>query len=373
MELTVLKNNIVKLKSEEVYKSLEKWSFLNKKEIKELQDDIRSKSKMSKRTLAVEIAAVCNDKDGLTMDKVGELELICLQMHSTKRQWSAYHLSEKQGSASVTDSIKSPSKLRLQLIKQIKNYFHKGCSVSVVLHEGLLWGRLYLPLPKKKSYQPTRCLYFIYYPHSPIIILSGMKVGFAEYISQCFVVAFGYKELTELSLTGHHYPSLAELAMDKFSEGGYTKYQQTHRLGGPLSDITSRKRKAPAMFEHENIIDTNRGEKRRRLEILDENFSENVQPTLEKLEYRVELPYRCKEVAPDLKNDGNLFHSRVRFRGTSVLEGLRNLAAASYATVPLPKHLTCVPSRARNTFLLGKQPKTVTSSQNETQNQSRQK
>jgi hypothetical protein len=29
------------------------------------------------------------------------------------------------GSASVTDSIKSPSKLRLQLIKQIKNYFHK--------------------------------------------------------------------------------------------------------------------------------------------------------------------------------------------------------------------------------------------------------
>ena len=76
---------------------------------------------------------------------------------------------------------------------------------------------------------------------------------------------------------------------------------------------------------------------------------------------------------PDLKNDGNLFHSRVRFRGTSVLEGLRNLAAASYATVPLPKHLTCIPSRARNTFLLGKAQKTVPSSQNETQNQSRQR
>lgn len=41
------------------------------------------------------------------------------------------------------------------------------------------------------------------------------------------------------------------------------------------------------MLENENIVDTNRGEKRRRLAILDENFSENVQPTLEKVEYRV--------------------------------------------------------------------------------------
>ncbi|XP_045193644.2 uncharacterized protein LOC123549541 [Mercenaria mercenaria] len=199
-----------------------------------------------------------------------------------------------------------------------------------------------------------------------------MKAAFAEFVSQCFVVALGYKQLTELSLTGHHYPSLAELAMDKFSEGGYTKYQQTHRLGGPLSDVTSRKRKAQVVIENDKLTDTNREQKRRRLEILDENFSENVQPTLEKVEYRVELPYRNKEIVPELKNDGNLLHSRVRFRGTSVLEGLRNLAAASYATVPLPKHLTCISSRARNTFLLAKPQKTVnTSSQNVTHNQTK--
>lgn len=35
---------------------------------------------------------------------------------------------------------------------------------------------------------------------------------------QCFIEALGYKQMTELCLTGHHYPSLAELAMDKFCE-----------------------------------------------------------------------------------------------------------------------------------------------------------
>lgn len=79
------------------------------------------------------------------------------------------------------------------------------------------------------------------------------------------------------------------------------------------------------------------------------------------------MPYRNKEIEPELKNDGNLFSSRVRFRGTSVLEGLRNLAAASYATVPLPKHLTCISTRARNTFLLAKSQKNVNASQNVTQ------
>ena len=60
MELNILKSNIVKLKSEEVYKALEKWTFLNKKEIKDMREVLNSKSKMTKRGLTVEIASVCN-------------------------------------------------------------------------------------------------------------------------------------------------------------------------------------------------------------------------------------------------------------------------------------------------------------------------
>ena len=69
---------------------------------------------------------------------------------------------------------------------------------------------------------------------------------------------------------------------------------------------------------------------------------------------QVELPYRGKGIAVELRNQPEVFNSRVRFHGKSVLEGIRNLGTNGFATVPLPKHLTCVPSRARNYFLLAK-------------------
>ena len=69
---------------------------------------------------------------------------------------------------------------------------------------------------------------------------------------------------------------------------------------------------------------------------------------------QVELPYRGKRIAVELRNQPEVFNSRVRFHGKSVLEGIRNLGTNGFATVPLPKHLTCVPSRARNYFLLAK-------------------
>ena len=66
---------------------------------------------------------------------------------------------------------------------------------------------------------------------------------------------------------------------------------------------------------------------------------------------------------PEVQTQEDLFHSRVQFQGKSVLEGIRNLAAAGYATMPLQKHLTCIPSRARNCFLLARKQQTSDASQ----------
>ena len=81
--------------------------------------------------------------------------------------------------------------------------------------------------------------------------------------------------------------------------------------------------------------------------------------------FQVELPYRGQGIACELRNQEELFNSRVRFHGKSVLEGIRNLGATGFATVPLPKHLTCVPSRARNYFLLAKKQQTSHQSNSE--------
>ncbi|KAL4235128.1 hypothetical protein ACF0H5_006766 [Mactra antiquata] len=371
MEYNILRNILVKQKKEEVFQVLRRWNFLNGNELLTLSDEVNARTRsVGKSSLVSCVAECCQDKGGLTMEVVGELDLFCLHMNSTKKVWNVYQLKEKQGSSSSKNVNTLPAKIKTKLMKQMRIYFNKDCCVSLLMLDGLLWGRLYLPVKGRKGYQPTRCLYFIHYPLSPVIIFNGMKVSFGEFISQCLVVALGYKELEDLDLTGHHYPSLAELALNKFSEGGYSKYQQIQSHRGPLNKVTSRKRKAPCFIEDENIIDLNRAEKKRRLDVLEKKFGEYVMPTLEKVEFRVELPYRSKEIVPELSKDGEVFSCKVRFRGTSVLEGFRNLATAGYAKVPLPKHLTCVTTRAKNKFLLmkpqNKENKTQNASQNRT-------
>ncbi|WAR13320.1 hypothetical protein MAR_027500 [Mya arenaria] len=135
-----------------------------------------------------------------------------------------------------------------------------------------------------------------------------LKKQIRLYFNKCLVVTLGFRQITEMSLSGRDYPSLAQLAMNK--------------AGSPsMSACTCLKARCVTS-----------------------------PPGREK----VELPYRSKRVATELQGDGELFHSKVRFQGTSVLEGIRSLAEAGYATVPLPKHLTIIPTRARNSFLLAR-------------------
>ncbi|XP_052817367.1 centromere protein N-like [Mya arenaria] len=349
MELLAIKSIVSKIKGADIFQILDKWKFLKKSEVEDIKSLAKSERK-TKLNIATDIAEFCKNKDGLTMEAVGELELICVQSFPAKKQWCVYHLTEECKKATTTD----PSKFKTKLKKQIRLYFNKEYSVSVLLHHGLLWGCVQMPPPRRRrGYEPRHNLYFIHYPHSPVIIFSGLKAAHENFISQCLVVTLGFRQITEMSLSGRDYPSLAQLAMNKYMQGGFTKYVSMHMSEGPLCDLTSRKRKAVREVD-DGVTDLEAGEKRRRLETLADSFGDNVQPTLERVQFRVELPYRSKRVATELQGDGELFHSKVRFQGTSVLEGIRSLAEAGYATVPLPKHLTIIPTRARNSFLLAR-------------------
>ena len=75
-------------------------------------------------------------------------------------------------------------------MERVKEYFvlFQSCTASVMLHNGLLWGRVYLPSPGQQRYQSNRCLYFIYYPETPVIIMNGMKAAFEVFLSQVFIL-----------------------------------------------------------------------------------------------------------------------------------------------------------------------------------------
>ncbi|KAH3768702.1 uncharacterized protein LOC127845566 [Dreissena polymorpha] len=348
MEVSAIKNILSKLKAGEIFDVIKKWKWLNKSDKDEIA--FLCNSKKTKLALIADLGEFFTNKNGLTLEAVGELELLCLHLLPSKKRWSAFHLSEEFGSRPTT----VPEKFKVKLSKQIRLYFSKNYSVSVLLHQGLLWGRMYFPPKAARSFDTRHSLYFIYYPHSPVIIFSGLKLAHLSFISQCLAVTLGYKQITDMSLSGRCFQSLGELAINKYMQGGYARYVSVCLRDGPLDGQVSRKRKAPSDLQDDRVTDLNQAEKRLRLATLDINFGENIQPTLEKVQFRVELPYRSKTVATELQQDGELFCSRVKFEGTNVLEGLRKLGELGYATVPLPKHLTIIQDRARNNFLLAR-------------------
>merc|ERR1712150_35834 len=107
-----------------------------------------------------------------------------------------------------------------------------------------------------------------------------------------------------------------------------------------------------------HIIDVHEEEKKRRLEVTDETYGTKTLPTLEKLDYKIDTKFHATEWTPGMIGSEELFHCKVRFEGSSTLEGIRNLAEAGYIDQPLKASL-------RNVHRLGKsviklQPKSRT-------------
>ena len=80
----------------------------------------------------------------------------------------------------------------------------------------------------------------------------------------------------------------------------------------------------------------------------------------------METHFRGLRYAPKMAEKPGLFNCSVRFEGTSVINGIRNMAAHGLITMPLKEHVKKVHLKGRNTFLL----RARETSQSRTANQS---
>ena len=67
---------------------------------------------------------------------------------------------------------------------------------------------------------------------------------------------------------------------------------------------------------------------------------------------QLETRFKGTQYAPGMANMEDLFRCRVKFEGSSVLEGLRELGEAGIAEIPMPKHMSKMSSLGRTVILL---------------------
>ncbi len=146
-------------------------------------------------------------------------------------------------------------------------------------------------------------------------------------------------------------------------------------------------------------------EQEQRESMLEAYFGTSVQPTLEKVHYKVfsnfsnqcnsvfvclfvylfedaqmqlvdhcllqlETRFKGNQLVPAMSRKDDLFKCQVRLEGPNVMEGIRELAEVGIAETPMPRHMRNLPSLGRNTVLLrDKRPRheqSVCTSANET-------
>ncbi|XP_064640560.1 centromere protein N-like [Lineus longissimus] len=194
----------------------------------------------------------------------------------------------------------------------------------------------------------------VYYPHTDYVLLTAIKQAHRRAILQALQVAIGCSEVTEMKLSGKSVTSLLQLALNKDSQGSFSKFRLNQVDANPLSVRQRQKRKVPDEDDDAliHITDENIVQKRRRIDILLDVFGPNEQPQLEKVEFRLDTKFRGLKHAPGMRERTDPFRCRVKFEGVSVLKGIREMADRGILDSKMPAHLRNLHSMGKNQITL---------------------
>lgn len=341
MQSLIIKNVVSRTKVVDLKSVLERWGWLEQ-EVEQV--DI----KLTKREIANNLIDICSQKDGISKDVYGELDLICTQEYSTRKQWSVYLMEKNDEHFISSRNLSNPQNLRRKLRNEITLFFDRENSVSVRMLNGVLWIRVFIQSGPANTYRTSDTVYIIYYPRTQYILISKFKKSVQEYLFQSLQNVMGCDKLTALLLTGSHYESLIQLALEKKSQGGFSKFRHQQVQNLPLLQRKPQKRKAPLFERDPNVTCEDENFKRQRYDDLEECFGPNEQPKLQKLEFKVAVKFRGTTPLPEAEDPNRPFHCRVKFEGSSVIDGIRNLAECGLVDLPLPKYLATVHTLGKN-------------------------
>ncbi|XP_071785066.1 centromere protein N-A-like isoform X1 [Asterias amurensis] len=321
-----------------------------------------SMKRTAKKALVQHVIQLCSVKN-LSKHAVGELELIYQQNHPNSRKWSVFQLTE-QAETKEKHHVTTMEEFKERLNKQLSLYFRNDLCIR--RHRDAWWIRLGIQEGTQFHRQTaSNVVYMVHPPQSQFIILSTIKVSHKDCVMQALLNSLRCSEIREIQLTGRNLDSLASLALNSNSQGWFSQFRLNQVDTNPLAKRPSRKRKAPSSeILDSDIVFENEKEKELRDKQVLHSFGSNEQPKLQKIEYKLETKFRGCEFAPAMSLNKEPFRCRVKFEGTNVLEGIRQLAKTGLVSLPLPHHLGNVHSLAKNHFVLADKKRTRPPEQN---------
>ncbi|XP_064611216.1 centromere protein N-like [Liolophura sinensis] len=359
-----LERIVSRFKTTEICPALERWGHLT-------QDDINEvKTAGTKQQMILEVCDRCVERE-VDEEATAELDIMYVHLHSKTKTWSVYELIDPKEEKPISVN---PAVIQWKLDKKLGQHFDAVVCTKVL--DKAVWIRLSLGhgvMGRGSQIRFTNdVVYIVHYPRTSFFIATPIKASFKNRVTETIVSILGYFSSKEMQLKGHCLSSLADIALNKNSQGG-KNLPGDHT--NPLTSSRRQKRKEKDEELGEGVTREDDPKRQRRMGVLENTFGPYVQPTLEKIEFKLETQFRGFGLTREQSRSGNVsrlerffpvleraynrkdgpevFRCHVKFEGKSVLEGLRNLGDRGLASVPLPKHLTCVPSRAKNYFILG--------------------
>lgn len=325
---------------------LSKWLFLQdehgklKTIVKNILDDSITKKELIKKIIDYCIS------EGITNKDIAQLDILCLQNNLTEKMWITYEVIKSEPDSNV---LQSPRKLRKQFRKEL---------LSLVKHDlymevggEAIWTWMWMQDGRADKFERRDIVYLVYCPESAYLFASNMKMGHKNKIMKALNNVLGCCAIKERPLTGQCLQSLAQLVLQKSCRGSLsgTKKRKID-LGIADKPMPLKKRRKYVEMSPRNkcIHEENRAELEAKKECVQENFGSEDQPTLERVNFKLETKFRSRSLENVMGDFEQPFRCRVSFAGKSVLEGIRNLSLAEKATWPLPRHLRFLPYLGQN-------------------------
>lgn len=279
--------------------------------------------------------------------------MIDFQAHSNRRLWNVFKLQRiNEGDP---QAVLTPDVFKRKLKKELQLHFHLALKIDLVTKNDAYWIRVQTQkdTPNVAARRQKGVIYLVHYPGTEFLMATQMNKGHSQFVLQAFAQMLDCTEIVKIELKGHHVTSLAQLAINRYGQGGFSKFRLNQVDGNPLSKRRSRKRKASELeLECPGVTQENLREEMRSKDILEETFGDHPQPILEKVEYTLETKFKGLMYAPAMATQEEAFHCKVKFEGTNVIEGIKNLCKVGLADLPMKDHLGKIHSMAKSSFLL---------------------
>ncbi|KAF9195624.1 hypothetical protein BGZ50_004022 [Haplosporangium sp. Z 11] len=291
-------------------------------------------------------------RNGLSARQVAELDLLYYSKNPDLKSWKTLKMDYDDQTTQINIHV-DPAKIERTLSHYLAPYFVHH--VQILRDKEMIWIRISIHDGQAADIlpPPTTIVYLIWFTNSEYLLSGMIKAEWRDFIMEALLRLFKASEVKEWPLSGRSPKSLAELLLLKESQGALSRYRLNQLDDNPLSNtLKKRKTEDPHVKYARGMQDIKAEDMNKivsRERVVATEFGPNAQPTLQRVDVQLNLPYTQKARDFELgRLNRQPFPIKVVFEGSNVIEGIKSLIPLGVAQPGMPRFLTELHSMATN-------------------------